>query len=289
MRKLIREPLVHFLAIATVLFGIGILRGEGTGPATNRIAITPGTVERLLQGFRLTWQRPPTENEFRGLVEDYLKEEVLYREALEMGLDRNDQIIRRRMRQKLEFLTADLVESFEPTEDELQAHLDENVDLYKQEVKVSFAQVYIGERQGAAQDRARAMSILEELRTNPGADPEQMGDPFMYPATHREMRERDLLGVFGEEFTAQIVQLAVGEWSGPITSAFGLHIVRLDALDLGRSSELEEVRDAVHRDLVSQRTREAEQLYFDGLLAQYIVTVEWPEGMDPVDIPGVVQ
>jgi len=223
------------------------------------------------------------------LVEDYLKEEVLYREALEMGLDRNDQIIRRRMRQKLEFLTADLVESFEPTDEELQAHLDANVDLYRQEATVSFAQVYIGEREGAGQDRARAMSILEELRMNSDADPEEMGDPFMYAATHRDMRERELFGVFGEEFAAQVVELSLGQWSGPISSAFGLHIARLDALDPGRPSELTEVRDAVHRDVVSQRTREAEQLYFDGLLAQYTVTVEWPEGMEPLELPGVVQ
>ena len=289
MKKLLKEPLVHFLALGAVLFGIGILRGEGAGPATNRIAITPGTVERLLQGFRLTWQRPPTEDEFRGLVEDYLKEEVLYREALEMGLDRDDQIIRRRMRQKLEFLTADLVESIEPSDEELQARLNANVDLYRQEATVSFAQVYIGERDGAEQDRTRAMALLEELRTNPNADPEQMGDPFMYPATHRDMRERDLLGVFGEEFTAQVVELPVGEWSGPITSAFGLHVARLDSLDLGRPSELAEVRDAVYRDLVSARTREAEQRYFDALLAQYTVTVEWPEGMEPVELPGVLR
>jgi len=289
MKKLIREPLVHFLVLGAVLFGIGILRGEGSGPATNRIAITPGVVERLLEGFRMTWRRPPTESELRGLVEDYLKEEVLYREALEMGLDRNDQIIRRRMRQKLEFLTADLVESFEPTEEQLQAHLDTNVDLYRQEATVTFVQVYISEREGVGQDRARAMSILEELSTNPHADPEQMGDPFMYATTHRDMRERELFGVFGEEFAAQVVELSVGQWSGPISSAFGLHIARLDALDPGRPSELTEVRNAVHRDVVSQRTREAEQLYFDGLLAQYTVTVEWPEGMEPLELPGVVQ
>ena len=289
MKKLIREPLVHFLALGAVLFGIGILRGEGSGPATNRIAITPGAVERLLEGFRMTWQRPPTESEFRGLVEDYLKEEVLYREALEMGLDRDDQIIRRRMRQKLEFLTADLVESFAPTDEELQAHLDANVDRYRQETTVSFRQVYIRERQGAEQDRARATSILEELRTNPNADPEQMGDPFMYPTTYRDMRERELFGVLGKEFAEQVFELVVGEWSGPITSTFGLHIARLDALDPGRPSELTEVRDAVRRDVVSQRTREAEQLYFDCLLAQYTVTVEWPEGMEPLELPGVVQ
>lgn len=287
MHRILKEPLVHFLALGAVLFGIGVLRGEGAGPATNRIAITSGAVERLLEGFRKTWQRPPTESEFQGLVVDYLKEEVLYREALEIGLDRDDQIIRRRMRQKLEFLTADLVESIEPSDEELQAHLEANQDLYRQEATVSFVQVYIGERDGAEEDRVRAVAILDELRTNPNADPEQMGDPFMYPAAHSDMRERDLLGVFGEEFTAQVVELPLGEWSGPVTSAFGLHVARLDMLDLGRPSELDEVRDAVNRDLVSERTRAAEQSYFEGLLGQYKVTVEWPEGMEPVSIPGV--
>jgi len=103
------------------------------------------------------------------------------------------------------------------------------------------------------------------------------------------MRERELAGVFGEEFAAQVVGLPEGEWSGPVTSAFGLHIARLDALDPGRPSELEEVRDAVLRDLVSQRTREAEQQFFEGLLAQYTVTVEWPEGMEALELPGVVR
>lgn len=289
MRRILKEPLVHFLALGAVLFGIGLLRGEGAGPATNRIAITPGAVERLLEGFRMTWQRPPTESEFKGLFEDYLKEEVLYREALEMGLDRNDQIIRRRMRQKLEFLTADLVESIEPTDEELQAHLDANPDRYRQEAVVDFVQVYIGEREGAERDRARAVAILEEFRATPNADPEQMGDPFMYPAGHSDMPERDLFGLFGEEFAAQLIELPAGEWSGPITSAFGFHVARLDRLDLGRPSELAEVRDAVYRDLISERTREMEQRYFVGLLSQYTVTVEWPEGMEPVSIPGVLQ
>ncbi len=288
MRKFLKEPLLHFLALGAVLFGIGILRGEAAGPTTNRIDITPGVTERRREGFRRTWQRPPTEDEFRGLMEDYLKEEVLYREALAMGLDRDDQIIRRRMRQKIEFLTADLVESIEPTEEELQAHLDADPDRYRQEATISFSQVYFQKRSDLENAGARALSVLEDLKGNPHTDPETIGDPFMFPAVHRDMSERDLLGVFGEEFAAQLVELPVGEWSGPVTSAFGLHVARLDALDPGRASELAEVRDAVHRDVVSQRTREAEQLYFDGLLAQYTVTVEWPEGMDPVSLPGVV-
>ncbi len=289
MRSLLREPLVHFLALGAVLFGIGILRGDAAGPATNRIDITPGVTERLLEGFRRTWQRPPTEGEFRGLIEDYLKEEVLYREALAMGLDRNDQIIRRRMRQKIEFLTADLVGSIEPTEEDLQAHLGADPDLYRKEAIISFSQIYFQERSDVENAGARALSVLQGLRGNPDADPETLGDPFMFPAVHRDLSELDLASVFGEEFAAQIVELPVGEWVGPVTSAFGLHVARLDALESGRPSTLAEVRDAVYRDLVGKRTREAEQRYFEGLLSQYTVTVEWPEGIAPVSLPGVVQ
>ncbi len=288
MRKLLREPLVHFLVLGAVLFGIGILRGDADGPTANRIEITPVAIERLLEGFKRTWQRPPTEGEFRGMVEDYLKEEVLYREALAMGLDRNDQIIRRRLRQKLEFLTADVVGLIGPTEEALQAHLDANPDMYRQEATVSFSQVYFQERSDMENASARALSLLEDLRRNPDTDPGTKGDPFMFPVVHRDMSERDLVGVFGEEFASQLVELPLGEWSGPVTSAFGLHVARLSALELGRNSALAEVRDAVYRDLVSKRTREAEQQYFEGLLSQYTVTVEWPEGMEPISLPGTV-
>ena len=118
MRTVLREPLVHFLALGAVLFGIGLLRGDTVEPTANRIAITSGVVE-------------------------HLTEEVLYREALAMGLDRDDQIIRRRLRQKLEFLTADVMESFEPTDDELQAYLDADRDRYRQEAVLGFTQVYL--------------------------------------------------------------------------------------------------------------------------------------------------
>lgn len=289
MKRLLREPLVHFLALGALLFGIGLLRGGTVGLSANRIAITPGVVERLIEGFRLTWQRPPTESEFRGLVQEYLREEVLYREALAMGLDRDDQIIRRRLRQKLEFLTADLVESIEPTDAEVHAYLDTYPDRYRQEAVMSFAQVYLRAEPDAAQAKARALSMLDNLRTDPEQDPEALGDPFLYPAVHRAMSERDLSGVFGNEFASQLIELPVGEWSGPVTSPFGLHLARLDTLQPGRLSTLDDVYDAVRRDLVSERAREAEQRYFEGLLSQYTVTAEWPDGMEPVVIPGVVR
>jgi len=288
MRTLFREPLLHFLALGAVLFGIGLVRGDAAGPATSRIALSPGVVERLMEGFQKTWQRSPTESEFQGLLTEYLREEVLYREALQMGLDRDDQIIRRRMRQKLEFLTADLVASIEPTELELEAYLGANPERYRREYTVSFTQVYFGEEEGTDPVR-RAEGALRQVQAESDVDPQSLGDPMMLPTVYRDQRERGVFAALGPDFGEQVVDLPVGEWAGPVTSAFGLHLVRVDAFEPGRASELSDVRDAVYRDLTSKRTREAEEQFFESLLAQYTVTVDWPEGMDPVEVPGVVR
>ena len=120
MKSVLREPLVHFLALGALLFLFFEWRG-GSGPGSSRIAITPGLIEHLTSGFARTWQRPPTDAEIKGLIDDYVKEEIATREALGMGLDRDDTIIRRRLRQKLEFLVEDAVSSSAPTDAELQA------------------------------------------------------------------------------------------------------------------------------------------------------------------------
>ena len=157
-----------------------------------------------------------------------------------------------------------------------QAEVDRYVDLVRMDV-----------RQGRAELVGETMQL--SLRKSPDVDPEAIGDPFLHPGVFGDITERQLAGVFGAEFTAQLMDLPVGEWGGPITSAFGLHLARIDRLEPERPSTLDEVRDAVYRDLVSERTRKAEQRYFEGLLSQYTVTAEWPEGMEPVAIPGVVQ
>jgi hypothetical protein len=288
MKTFFKEPLVHFLMLGAVLFGIGLVRGDDAGPATNRITLSPGVVERLMDGFQKTWQRPPTAPEFQGLVTEYLREEVLYREALEMGLDRDDQIIRRRMRQKLEFLTADLVASIEPTEQDLEEYLGANPDRYRQEYTVSFTHVYFGDAEGTDPGR-RAEGALRQMQAESDLDPQTMGDPMLLPPVYRDQRERGVFAALGPDFGDQMVDLPVGEWAGPVTSAYGLHLVRVDAFEPGRASELSDVRDAVYRDLTSERSREVEEQFFERLLAQYTVTVDWPEGMDPVEVPGVVR
>ena len=287
MKSFLREPLVHFLALGALLFAIGILRGEPATPGSSRIAITEGHIDRLLEGFRMTWNRPPTEAEFRGLIEEHLKEEVLYREALGMGLDQDDQIIRRRLRQKLEFMTADFVGTIEPTEEELETYLAEHAERYRGDGRLRFIQVFINDT--GPEGIARADRIVASLRDEPDQDLTPLTDAFLHPLVYPDVAEQALRSIYGPQVPETLMEQPVGEWSGPLLSPFGLHVVRIDARQDGELPSLDAVRPEVYRDLMFERTNEAEQAYFDGLLEQYTVTVEWPEGMDPVELPGVAR
>lgn len=286
LKSLLREPLAHFLALGAILFAIGIVRGEPATPSGTRIAITQGHIQRLLEGFRSTWNRPPTEAELEGLVEDLLKEEVLYREALGMGLDQDDQVIRRRLRQKLEFLTADLVGTLEPTEVELASYLTEHPERYRRDGRVRFVQVFVRAGEEAT---ARAETLLTRLQAQPDQDVRALTDPFLHPLAYPDVSERELASIYGPEFTELMMRQPVDAWSGPVPSPFGLHLVRIDRRVEGQLPPLDSVRAEVRRDLVFELTEEAEQAYYERLLDQYTVTVEWPEGIEPLDVYGVTR
>jgi hypothetical protein len=148
--KFLREPLVHFLLLGAMLFGVFALRGDRSSAQTDQIVVTPGHIEHLTLSFTRTWQRPPTAQELAGLIEDYIREEVLYREALAMGLDRDDTIVRRRLRQKLEFLTEETTEMAPPSEAELQAFLQQHIDAFRVEPRLAFQHIYLSRGPAAA-------------------------------------------------------------------------------------------------------------------------------------------
>ena len=149
--KLLREPLVHFLVLGAGLFLLFGLVGDSNVAPADRIVVSSGRVAQLTQIFTRTWQRPPTEQELAGLIEDHVREEVYYREALAMGLDRDDTIVRRRMRQKLEFVTDDLVAAVTPTEEQLETYLRENPEAFRVPTRLSFQQIYFNrDRRGGS-------------------------------------------------------------------------------------------------------------------------------------------
>ena len=278
MKRIIREPLVQFLALGALLFVIGTLRDDGgSGLMNDRIAITPGHIDRFIAGFELTWKRPPTPGELEGLIEQYIDEEILYREALAMGLDRDDEMVRRRMAQKLEFLTRDMIDGAEPSDPELQEYLDANPDPYRHETRLSFLQVFFSEERRGTGAHADALRLLGQLGARPDSDLTEAGDVLPLPIALIDAGTREIGALFGPVFAENLVALEVGSWQGPIRSGFGIHLVRVDERVDGGAATLDEVRDEVRRDFVSQRREESNDSLMAQLRERYTVTVEWPE------------
>lgn len=277
LKKLMREPLAHFVLLGAGLFAWSALWGQ-PGTRNERIVVTEAHVSRLIEIFGRTWQRPPTERELQGLVDEHIKEEILYREALAIGLDRDDTIIRRRLRQKMEFLYEDLAAQYDPADEELEAYLAEHVERFRIEGPLSFAHVYISiDRRG---DKAidDAKTLLARLNRDPEAsgDVASLGDRLPLPSNYESTTPSEIAKMFGRAFAERVSGLPVGEWSGPVESGYGLHLVLVSERSEDRMPELAEVREAVTRDW---RVREREQTndeLFQKLREKYRVVVEFP-------------
>jgi len=273
-----REPFVHFLLLGAGLFLLFGLWDNSEGEGNKRIVVSPGRIEHLVTGFSRTWQRPPTQKELKGLVEDYIKEEVLYREARVMGLDQDDTVIRRRLRQKMEFLSEDFVATEEPTEEELQAYLNAHLEQFRIGSKISFTHVYLNaDRRGddVLQDAER---LRLQLTANPRLiENSAIGDPFPLEQDFELLSESQVAKLFGHGFADQVLTLPPNTWSKPVESGYGLHVVFVRERVEGRRPTLEEVREAVKREWESATRREAKDRFYQRLRDQYTVRVEFPE------------
>jgi len=270
--RLLREPLVHFLVAGALLFA---LHGSPPAAGPERIVVDGARVEQLVIGFTRVWQRPPTVEELAGLVDDFVREEIYYREALAMGLDRDDTIVRRRMRQKLEFLSEDLAALDAPDDATLEAWLAEHADAYRIEPRASLTQVYVSRERHGDDAEATSRRWLEALRSG-AADPSAIGDASLLPAKLPASSEREIARHFGDAFAAAVLRLEPGHWEGPVASAFGLHLVRVESREPGRPATLDEVRSAVERDWGTEQREKANEAFYQTLRQRYEVKVEMP-------------
>jgi parvulin-like peptidyl-prolyl isomerase len=287
LRRWLREPLLHFLLLGAVLFALDrALRPSTVEAGEQEITVSAGRVESLAALFAKTWQRAPTPGELRDLVHEHVLEEALYREALALGLDRDDAVVRRRLRQKLEFVVEDVSELDEPSAADLEAWLEEHRRDYASPATYHFRQVYVSpERRGpgdpgvdAAADVAER--LLDELRAGAIEDPSTAGDATLLPHASAGLDEDEVARVFGEGFARRLSALEPGAWAGPVESAYGLHLVRVDAVAPGSEPELADVRAAVERDWRAARREEALERHHAELLERYRVTIEWPGAIE---------
>ncbi len=285
MKSLITHPLFHFALAGAVLyffFSRSDKAEADSGDRSREIVITNGHIDQLVSIFQKTWQRPPTASELQGLIDDFVKEEIYYREAINLGLDRDDTIIRRRMRQKIEFLTNDLNDPGDPGDEILVEYLEENPDKYRIDPRYSLRQVYLDP---AKQDdvEAAVKGLVEELNGSEGSlDADQLSEMSdglqMLSAIQKDRTKSQIGREFGADFADSLADLPVGEWSGPIRSGYGIHVVRIDGKEEGRAPELAEVRAEVLRDWSSQQQNIANTELYESLFHRYTITLEREDG-----------
>ena len=277
--KILREPLLHFLLLGAVIFAVFNFMSRHKTDKPGEIVVTQGTIENIATGFTRTWQRPPTEKELQGLVRDYIREEAAYREALSMGLDRDDTIVRRRLRQKLEFVSDDLASHVEPSDADLEAFLKANPGSFKAEPVFTFVQVYLNPQLHGANLQEDESSVLTELRSGGSSvRPSSLGDPFLLPQSFERATLAEVKQTFGEQFASGLSVLPIGQWQGPVNSGYGAHLVFLSQRSEGHISTLAEVHDQVRSEWLNAERTEAVEKFYEGLLRHYTVKVEIPEG-----------
>jgi len=270
-----REPLFHFLVLALLVFAayhfLGSSAGEGKA---DRIVITSGKTEQIAARFAQVWQRPPSPQELKGLIDEQVKEEIYVREALALGLDRDDTVIRRRLRQKMELLSDAGADALSPTEAELEAYLKSHPQMFAVNLAMSFQQVFLNPQRQGNRIGQTVATILGALSANPETDASTLGDASLLPVEMPLTSLNSIGHMFGDEFADAIGQAKVGAWTGPVLSGFGLHVVRVSERREGRSPALGEVRDAVIREWTNDKRKELENARLTALLKRYEVTVE---------------
>ena len=275
-RKILREPLLHFVLLGALLFAaFGWLGPRSSGSSS--IVVTHGQISHMVNSFARSWQRAPSQQEMDDMVRDYVKEEAMVREALALGLDRDDLIIRRRLRQKMEFVSVDASILAKPDEKELQAFMEAHAARFASEPRLSFTQLFLDPQRHGSQLAAHSQRLLASLQqagasrasaTAPG------GDPVALAATYDKLPLGDVEKLFGEAFAARLRQLPVGTWQGPLESAYGAHLVQVSAHTPGSLPPLSQVRETVLREWSSEQSRVASERMEQQLLSKYAVTVE---------------
>ncbi|QZA98489.1 peptidyl-prolyl cis-trans isomerase [Pseudomonas mandelii] len=276
-RRWLREPLLHFLIVGLALFGVyrELHPRPDQAERSNRIELTADDLRQIDVAWRASWQRSPTPAEMRGLVKSQIREEVLFQEAVALGLDKGDTIVKRRLAQKMEFLTEDASTIRDPSAAELKSWFDKNRDRFAQPGRISFHHLYFSpDRRGGKvqQAAAKALAALAGKGADaPGAA--SLADRFMERDYYAEREPAQVANVFGAQFAQALSQVKPGSWQGPIESGLGWHLVFVDAIAPGRIPAFDEVEAAVKAEWMDDQRADSKRRAFDAMLAHYEIVL----------------
>jgi len=250
-----------------------------TGANGQRIEISAGDVTQIAAQWQLQRQRPPTPEELQSAIDARVREEVFARRARDLGLDRDDAVIRRRLAQKLEFVSEDLAATRQPSEAELSAFFSQRRAHYTLPPRVSFRQIYFSSERRGPRAKPDAVAALAKLASDDSAA-DLLGDPFLLDPAADEMTLDDVARSFGPEIAKAVVGAAIGQWQGPVASTYGWHLLEVNQRDAARNPDLAEVREQVLRDWSDAARLRANEEVFRSLVDRYEIVVNAP----PVEI-----
>lgn len=273
--KIFRDPITHFVLIGLLLVGLNHFWNVWQGERGRMIVVSAPEIERLEKIWASTAGRLPTGEDRQQIIDQYVQEEALVREAERLGLDDGDTIIRRRMAQKMDFLVSDEAAAGKPTDAELKRWFEKHRERFAASEMRSFTHVYFSPEKHGSQVEAVARKALAQLRS--GADWKSLGDPFIQKRSYAAVPEREVTRLFGPEFAKTIFQLGANRWSEPVGSAFGLHLVRIEAIDKAAQAQFAPIRAEVLAEWQEDQRADAKRAALDELIGQYEVVVEKAE------------
>lgn len=265
MKRWLQEPLLHFLIAGALLFTAYSWLNRGHTDAPQVVHITAADVNWLTVTWSRLHRQPPTEQELHGLVNDYLKEELMAREARALGLDQDDTIVRRRLAQKMEFLLADTLHVAEPGETVLKKYYDAHRTQYQTPVQVNFSQIYFHSETAARQ----GLQALAKHR-----NPDALGDPNLLGRDYANADQHAVEEVFGSKFATALFALKPGDWQGPVASSYGFHLVRIDDRQDAQMRPYAQVHSQVLTDWRRAQQELANREFYAKLLKKYDVVVD---------------
>lgn len=274
--KIIKNPLFHFFIIGTVIYIGYALLNKDTNDQENVIVITSGEIQWLEDNWKKTRNRAPSLEERKGLIKQQVRQKVMYKTAVEMGLDKDDIIIERRMVQKLEFLTSDILTPPNPLDGELKEFYEKNPNQYKTSSAITITQLYFDpdKRENKTLSDAENALVLLKKKGEPENSDSNFGDVFMLPSYFSEVSDIELAKSFGNEFAEELFSLEPGSWYGPILSGYGTHLVYIHELKKATLLEFEKVAEDVKKEWQKKKLEELNDLYEEALIARYEIIIE---------------
>lgn len=280
LRRWLHEPLLHFLVIGLALFAVYRTLHPDREPDTpaNRIELTADDFVQMSVAWLAQGRAPPTPEQMRNLVELKVREEVLYREALALGLDKEDAIVKRRLAQKMEFLADNTAATAEPGSDEVRAWFKANAQRFALLPRISFRHLYFSRDQRGERTQEAAEQALAAIATKPSgwAESASLADPFMFQDRYGDRSFDDIAKQFGPDFARALLKLQPGSWQGPVESGYGLHLVFVETLLPSRIPDFEEIEQEVAAEWIGEQRAQARRKSYETMRARYEIVLPQP-------------